>query len=157
MKRPKIPDMPVELIALHPRATFLPPAAFGMLCRLVFHHWITEKPIPQSDQGVQAIIVTHKPTWRAHKDEIREILADVIPTIERRREIKRETNARLSAMSEIGKGARRYNTRLARQAADKQIAARAITLPERTQTQAQINIEKRTKRHNQNVFVETHL
>jgi uncharacterized protein YdaU (DUF1376 family) len=157
MKRPKIPDIPVALIALHPRATFLPPAAFGMLCRLVYHHWITEKPIPQSDQCVQAIIVTHKPTWRAHKDEIREILADVIPAMDRRRQIKREANARLSAMSAIGKGARHHNARFARQEADKQKAARAITLPERTQTQTRINVERRTKRQNKNVFVETHL
>jgi len=155
MKRLKIPDMPVALIALHPRAAFLPPSAFGMLCRLVYHHWITEKPIPQSDQGVLAIIVTHKPTWRAHKEEIRAILADLIPAMDRRRQIKREANARLSAISEIGKGARRYNTRLARQETDKQIAARAITLPERTQTQTRINVERRTKRHDTgNHFVE---
>ena len=95
--------------------------------------------------------------WRAHKDEIREILADVIPAMDRRRQIKREANARLSAMSAIGKGARHHNARFARQEADKQKAARAITLPERTQTQTRINVERRTKRQNQNVFVETHL
>jgi hypothetical protein len=77
----KIPDMPVALIALHPQAEFLPPAAFGMLWRLVSYHWITEKPIPSSDQGIQAIIVTHKPTWHAHKAEIRAILDDVIPQL----------------------------------------------------------------------------
>jgi hypothetical protein len=73
--------MPVELVALHPRAVFLPQAARGMLWSLVVQHWITGKPIPASDQGVCSTILVHQPTWRAHKAEIREILADIVPQL----------------------------------------------------------------------------
>jgi uncharacterized protein YdaU (DUF1376 family) len=148
--------MPVEALIYQPKTVGLPPAAYGMLCRLIHHFWFTGKPLPTNDTRLRALCQCHYPVWRKHGAEIREILADVIPAMERRREIKRETNARLSAMSEIGKGARRYNARLARQETDKQKSARAIALPERTQTQTRINVERRTKRQSQNTFVETH-
>jgi hypothetical protein len=70
--RKKIPDMPVALIALHPRVVYLPQAARGMLWSLVFYHWITGKPIPETDQGVLAILLAHQPTWKAHKEEFEE-------------------------------------------------------------------------------------
>jgi uncharacterized protein YdaU (DUF1376 family) len=152
----KIPDIPFALTALHPRAAFLPPAAYGMLFRLIHYHWATGKPIPSTDQGILAIIVAHKPTWRAHKDEIREILADVVPQLDRARIRKREIRERLAQMSEAGGGVTRYNAQRRKHLEALEKSARAIALPERTQTQTRINVERRTKRQNQNTFVETH-
>jgi uncharacterized protein YdaU (DUF1376 family) len=125
----------------------------GLLWRLVCHHWITEKPTPTSDQGVQAIIVTHKPTWRAHKDEIRLILADVIPQLERAKVRKRERLAQMRETGHAVSALKRVNEVRRR---EREKSARAIALPERTQTQTRINVEKRSERQAQNKFVETH-
>jgi hypothetical protein len=105
----RIPDMPVALIALHPRVVFLPQAARGMLWSLVCYHWITGKPIPETDQGVLAILLAHQPRWKAHRAEIREILADVLPQLERKLAHKREINDRLARMREPGTPCRRLN------------------------------------------------
>jgi uncharacterized protein YdaU (DUF1376 family) len=150
----KIPDIPVALIALHPRVVYLPQAARGMFWSLIFYHWITGKPIPQTDQGVLAIILAHQPTWRAHKEEIRAILADVIPQLDRQREIKREARARLQMAADLSKASRMSTLRERHRREALEKSARAIAIPERTQTQTRINVERRTKRQSQNTFVE---
>jgi uncharacterized protein YdaU (DUF1376 family) len=149
--------MPFGLIAFHPRAGWLPQAAFGMLTRLAWYYWSTEKPLPRSDAAINALLAVHRPTWSAHKAEIWAILADIIPELQRQRDIKREARARLQIAADISNAKRKasLNERRRHEALEK--SARAITLPERTQTQTRINVERRTKRQNQNVFVETHL
>jgi uncharacterized protein YdaU (DUF1376 family) len=127
-----------------------------MLWSLVCYHWITGKPIPQTDQGILAIVVAHQPTWRAHKDEIREILADVVPQLERHRVRKREMREQLNRIAQIGGASTAARARDRARRASLEKSARAIALPQRTQTQTRINVERRTKRQAQNTFVETH-
>jgi uncharacterized protein YdaU (DUF1376 family) len=130
---------------------------FGLIAFHPWYYWSTEKPLPRSDAAINALLAVHRPTWSAHKAEIWAILADIIPELQRQRDIKREARARLQIAADISNAKRKasLNERRRHEALEK--SSRAISLPERTQTQTRINVEKRTKRHNQNVFVETHL
>lgn len=148
--------MPIALIALHEKANFLPPAAYGMLWRLLGYHWITGKPIPKTDQGILAIVVAHYPTWMAHKADIKEILADVLPKLAKAKERKIEMRQQLNSIARIGAATNRARALDREHRARLENSARSITLPQRTQTQTRINVEKRTKRQDQNTFVETH-
>lgn len=150
--------MPFGLIALHPKASWLPQAAFGMLTRLAWCYWATEKPLPRSDAAINALLAVHRPTWSAHKAEIWAILADIIPELQRQRDIKREARARLQIAADLSNAKRKasLNERRRHEALEK--SGRATVLPERTQTKTRINVERRTSRHDTSKgFVETHL
>lgn len=84
MARRRIPPMPVEALLDDPRALALPPAAYGMLCRLVHHFWLTDcRSLPAGVNDLQAIARAHISTWARHRDEIRVILRDLLPAMER--------------------------------------------------------------------------
>jgi uncharacterized protein YdaU (DUF1376 family) len=148
--------MPFGLIALHPKAAWLPQAAFGMLTRLAWYYWSTEKPLPRSDAAINALLAVHRPTWSAHKAEIWAIRADVVPQLDKEKKRKRAVNEQLATMRQTvtcNQRARRLNEAHKRSA---EISAPAIALPERTQTQTRINVERRTKRLGENTFFEKH-
>jgi uncharacterized protein YdaU (DUF1376 family) len=75
-----IPDMPFHLVALHPRAMKLSLSAYGMLCSLTTHYWISGT-IPQNDAEVCALANASLSLWRAHRTKIKAILADVMPQL----------------------------------------------------------------------------
>ena len=88
--------MPVESLLDDPRALALPPAAYGMLCRLVHHYWQTDcAPMPVNADDLQAIARAHVRTWIQYRDEIRAILADLLPDMARRRDAR---DAKLDAL-----------------------------------------------------------
>ena len=90
--------MPVEALLDDPRALALPPAAYGMLCRLTHHFWLTEcVDLPEGVNDLQAIARAHISTWARHRDEIRAILSDLIPAMRASREIRDDKLSRLAS------------------------------------------------------------
>jgi uncharacterized protein YdaU (DUF1376 family) len=70
--------MPVDGLALHPLATTLPAAGYGILMRLLMHFWVTDlAPLPKSDRELRSIGRAHVPVWKAHKDAILSVFNDI--------------------------------------------------------------------------------
>lgn len=95
MKR-KIPPMPVDFFAIHPKIIGLNTAALGTLTRLLTHFWFTDcSPLPSNDYALFLLSRSHRPTWATHKREIREILDDVCPQLEKAMRIYRQRSSLL--------------------------------------------------------------
>ena len=110
--------MPIHLVLEHPRALALHSAGTGMLVRLAAHYWFTEcRPLPVTDYALYQIARAHKPTWRTERENIKAILKDVIPQLDRAREkrvLMEENLTRLrakgSSVSKLATAARKAQT-----------------------------------------------
>jgi len=89
-----------------------------MLVRLAAHYWFTEcRPLPVTDYALYQIARAHKPTWRTERENIKAILKDVIPQLDRAREkrvLMEENLTRLrakgSSVSKLATAARKAQT-----------------------------------------------
>lgn len=94
--RRKIPPLPVELFVAHPKIMALSTAALGTLARLVLHFWMTDcAPLPDTDYALFLLSRSHKPTWSAHKREIRAVLDEICPQLEKAMRIYRQRSSLL--------------------------------------------------------------
>ena len=114
MAKRKIPPMPVEFFATDPRVLRMGNAELGIFTRLVTHFWLTDcSPLPETDYQRFLLARAHKPTWSAHKNEIREILDEICPELLRARQLYQKRFSILRAMAEKGNAtqiARRRDT-----------------------------------------------
>ncbi len=107
MKR-KIPPMPVEFFATHPKIIGLNTAALGTLTRLLLHFWMTDcSPLPDTDYALFLLSRSHKPTWATNKADVRAILDEICPQLEKAMRIYRQRSSLLAHLSERGAAARR--------------------------------------------------
>jgi hypothetical protein len=82
MAKRKIPPLPVEFFATHPKILRLNTAGYGALWRLILHFWMTDcAPLPDSDHQRFLLARAHQPTWAVVRDEIREILDEICPEL----------------------------------------------------------------------------
>jgi uncharacterized protein YdaU (DUF1376 family) len=104
----------VEILAFHPRAMTLPSAAYGSLCRIVDHYWLTDcAPLPTQNDELAAIARAHRPTWTHHKAEVLSIFDDITAELRVHRERRLKT---LASLKQIGaKGVAGVRERAARQ------------------------------------------
>ena len=102
MKR-KIPPMPVDFFAIHPKIIGLNTAALGTLTRLLTHFWFTDcSPLPSNDYALFLLSRSHRPTWATHKREIREILDEICPQLKAARELYDKRSSILRGLSQRG-------------------------------------------------------
>ena len=107
-KQHRVPDMPREYIVRHPKVIGLNTAAYGILCRLLDHFWITDcAPLPEVEGALFLLARANRPTWSAHLPVIKEILQDVIPELLAARVRQRERRSILLSLSEKGNASRR--------------------------------------------------
>lgn len=108
MAKRKIPPMPVEFFATDPRVLRMGNAELGIFTRLVTHFWLTDcSPLPETDYQRFLLARAHKPTWSAHKNEIREILDEICPDLAAAMALYRRRTESLTILRERGHAARR--------------------------------------------------
>ena len=77
--------MPVERLIDHPVAMNMPGAAFGALCRVCHHYWVTEcRPLPESMSELQTIARALQAVWTRHGHVIMEVFRDCQPFMDSR-------------------------------------------------------------------------
>ena len=60
----------------------MPTAAYGILCRLLDHFWMTDcSPLPENERSLFLLARAHKPTWAIYRDDVRMVLQDVMPEL----------------------------------------------------------------------------
>ena len=85
------------------RAQALPPAALGMLTRLVWIFWAGDcAPLPDATDRLFVLAHAQRATWKAHSATILAILADACPELHKRRERARAQSAHLATLSQRG-------------------------------------------------------
>ena len=103
MAKRKIPPMPVEFFAIDPRVLRMGNAELGIFTRLVTHFWLTDcSPLPETDYQRFLLARAHKPTWSAHKSEIREILDEICPELAEALALYRKRSSILRHLSDRG-------------------------------------------------------
>ena len=81
------------------------PAARGMLMNLVWQFWATDcAPLPKDDDRLFVLAQAHRPTWRAYRQTIVEIVREVEPKLKARFEAHHNRKAALMRLSERGGG-----------------------------------------------------
>lgn len=131
----RLPAFAFELLTTHPLALTLPAAAFGMLCRLLFHFIMTEaRPLPKDSDDLRGIMRAHRPTWNHHKADIMAVFNDLAPKLEH---ANRSYQNRLANVRELGKRGN-VTTRLKAHGKKQQQPnadnALAVTAPKRDRT-----------------------
>lgn len=107
IKRRKIPPMPIEAFALHPKVLAMNSAGYGAVARLLFHFWMTDcAPLPETDYARFLIARAHKPTWATYRADIREILDEICPELRESLALYRKRRSVLDHLSERGVSAR---------------------------------------------------
>lgn len=102
--------MPVERLLFHPEALTFGPAAFGMLTRLLIHHWMTGcRPLPAADYDLRSIARAHPPTWRKHREVIMRAFHDLAPDLARqhRTRLSRRANLRIANHASVAERKRK--------------------------------------------------
>jgi hypothetical protein len=104
----RVPAFALEILTNHPLALTLPSAAFGMLCRLIFHFILTEcRPIPPDGDNLRGIMRAHRSTWTEHKKDILAVFQDLAPQLEAAEKHYKQRRAAVTAMGEKGRAAQR--------------------------------------------------
>ena len=108
IKRRKIPPMPIEAFALHPKVLAMNSAGYGAVARLLLHFWMTDcAPLPETDYARFLIARAHKPTWATYRADIREILDEVCPELRESLALYKSRSSILRGLSERGASARK--------------------------------------------------
>lgn len=99
MARRKIPPMPIEAIADNQKLAVLPIAGYGMVLRILIHFWANDCRVrPTTDNMMYAWSHAHRPTWMLHRLAIKDILAELLPELEKHwlwRQAKLDSLARM--------------------------------------------------------------
>jgi len=104
----RLPAFAIEILTSHPLALTLPSAAFGMLCRLIFHFILTEcRPIPPDGDNLRGIMRAHRSTWTEHKKEIMIVFEELAPLLKKADEHYKQRRAAVTAMGEKGRVSQR--------------------------------------------------
>lgn len=101
LKRHRIPDMPREYIARHPKVIGMGNGAYGALTRLLDHFWLTDcAPLPTTERQLFMLARAHQATWKDNYADIVEVLRDVIPQLAHHREIQRKRRSVLQDLTD---------------------------------------------------------
>ena len=97
----RLPAFAIERLMMHPLALTLPAAAFGMLCRLIFHFIASEcRPIPPEGENLRSIMRAHKSTWAIHRLDIMAVFRELEPELIRDQMEYKRKRAQVLAMGE---------------------------------------------------------
>ena len=135
MKKPtpkRLPAFAFEMLTNHPLALTLPAAAFGMLCRLIFHYIMTEcRPIPPDGDNLRGIMRCHRSTWTEHKTDILAVFQDLAPKLQEADRLYKQRIQRVKDLGEKGNVSRRLRAITNKPPRPNADAALAITAPKR--------------------------
>ena len=128
----RLPAFAIERLMMHPLALTLPAAAFGMLCRLIFHFIASEcRPVPPEGENLRSIMRAHKSTWATHRLDIMAVFRELEPELIRDQMEYKRKRAQVLAMGEKGRTAQRLHTLAKRGARSKPTDPMQITAPKR--------------------------
>ena len=135
MKKPtpkRVPAFALEMLTAHPLALTLPSAAFGMLCRLVFHYILTEcRPIPPDGDNLRGIMRAHRSTWTEHKTDIMSVFQELAPKLRAADEHHKQRRAAVAAIGEKGRVTQRLRALSNKPPRPNADSALAVTAPKR--------------------------
>jgi len=81
--RRRIYPIPFEGLIDNPDFIAMPAAGAGILFRLCLHFWLSEcRPLPKSDNELQAITRAHRPTWSTWRHTVLKIFEAIRPELE---------------------------------------------------------------------------
>ena len=128
----RLPAFAFEMLTNHPLALTLPAAAFGMLCRLVFHYIMTEcRPIPPDGDNLRGIMRAHRSTWTEHKKDILSVFQDLAPKLEHANQSYQNRLANVRELGKRGNVTTRLKAHGKKQAQPNADSTLAITAPKR--------------------------
>ena len=128
----RLPPFAFEMLTNHPLALTLPAAAFGMLCRLIFHYIMTEcKPIPPDGDNLRGIMRAHRSTWTEHKKDILSVFQDLAPKLEHANQSYQNRLANVRELGKRGNVTARLKAHGKKQARPNADSTLAITAPKR--------------------------
>ena len=131
----RLPAFAFEMLTNHPLALTLPAAAFGMLCRLLFHFIMTQcKPLPKDSDDLRGIMRAHRPTWNHHKKEIMLVFNDLAPKLEHANQSYQNRLANVRELGKRGNVTTRLKAHGKKQARPNADSALAVTAPKRERT-----------------------
>lgn len=135
-RRRHIPPLPIEDVLDHPVAQALPVAAYGMLMRIIMIYWHSEcRPLPKQDVALALLAMAHRPTWAAHRTDIKDVLSDITPKLERAWHTRTNRKIRLAERGLEGASARRLDA-LRKKTAPALTIGETITTPRVTRDKA---------------------
>jgi len=104
----RLPAFAIDMLTQHPLALTLPAAAFGMLCRLIFHFIASEcRPVPPEGENLRSIMRAHKSTWAIHRLDIMAVFRELEPELIRAQELYRQRRAAVLTAGEKGRNIQR--------------------------------------------------
>jgi hypothetical protein len=107
-RRRRIYPMPVEGLVDNPDFIAMPAAGVGILFRLCLHFWLSEcRPLPKSDDELQAISRAHRPTWRTWRHTVLKIFEAIRPDLEAYYALRESRRASLSIGAHMTNAKRR--------------------------------------------------
>ena len=128
----RLPAFAFEMLTNHPLALTLPAAAFGMLCRLIFHYIMTEcRPIPPDGDNLRGIMRCHRSTWTEHKTDILAVFQDLAPKLQEADRLYKQRRAAVTAAGETGRAVQRLRALSNKPPRPNADAALAVTAPKR--------------------------
>jgi uncharacterized protein YdaU (DUF1376 family) len=128
----RVPAFALEMLTSHPLALTLPSAAFGMLCRLVFHYIMTEcRPIPPDGDNLRGIMRAHRSTWTEHKTDILAVFQELAPKLQNANQSYQNRLANVRELGKRGNVTARLKAHGKKQTQPNADAALAITAPKR--------------------------
>ena len=131
----RVPAFALEILAHHPLAMTLPAAAFGMLCRLIFHYIMTEcRPIPPDGDNLRGIMRCHRSTWTEHKTDILAVFQDLAPKLQEADRLYKQRRAAVTAAGETGRAVQRLRALSKKPTRPNADSALAVTAPKRERT-----------------------
>ena len=131
----RLPAFAFEMLTNHPLALTLPSAAFGRLCRLIFHYIMTEcRPIPPDGDNLRGIMRAHRSTWTEHKTDILAVFQDLAPKLEHANQSYQNRLANVRELGKRGNVTTRLKAHGKKQARPNADSALAVTAPKRERT-----------------------
>ena len=128
----RLPAFAIERLMMHPLALTLPAAAFGMLCRLIFHFIASEcRPVPPEGENLRSIMRAHKSTWAIHRLDIMAVFRELEPELIEADRLYRQRRAAVLNAGEKGRDVQRLATLAKRGARSKPADPMQITAPTR--------------------------
>lgn len=104
----RLPAFAIERLMMHPLALTLPAAAFGMLCRLIFHFIASEcRPVPPEGENLRSIMRAHKSTWAIHRLDIMAVFRELEPELIEAEQAYRRRLQRVKDLGEKGRVSQR--------------------------------------------------
>jgi len=100
----KIPPFPIELLVYNPIVLTFPAAAFGILCRIAIHYWLTEcRPLPTQTDDLYAIGRAQRPTMKTWGTAVMAVFNDIKPELDSRFRAYQNRRANVLRLAETGR------------------------------------------------------